>query len=89
MDIAGSYLKVSISPVVAFMYFQPAFTTMLCELASKYKKFIMKDGRMVGMLDKAPYGCIESAKPRYLYFEGTLEKLGFAPNSEEGCCVNC
>ena len=59
---------------------------MLCELVSEYKKYVMKEGRMVVKLDKALNGCIESAKLWYQLLKGTLEKLEIVPNPEEGCC---
>ena len=84
MDIAGAYLNASMSSIVVYMYFEPALATMLCELVPEYKKYLMKDGRMVVKLDKALYGCIESAKLWYQHLKGTLEGLGFVPNPEEG-----
>jgi len=88
MDIAGAYLNASMSSVVVHMYFEPALASMLCELVPAYSRFLMKDGRIVVKLDKALYGCIESAKLWYQHLKGTLEGLGFVPNPEEGCCFN-
>ena len=88
MDIAGAYLNASMSSVVVHMYFEPALASMLCELVPTYSRFLMKDGRIVVKLDKALYGCIESAKLWYQHLKGTLEGLGFVPNPEEGCCFN-
>ena len=55
------------------IYFEPALAVMFCELVSAYKRFLMKDGRMVVKLDKALYGCIESAKRWYQHL---IEGLG-------------
>ena len=65
LDIAGAYLNASMSSVAAHMYFEPALAALLCELVSEYKKYVMKDGRMVVKLDKALYRCIESAELWY------------------------
>ena len=43
------------------MYFELALAAMLCELVSEYRKYDINDGRMMAKLDKALYGCIESA----------------------------
>ena len=88
MDIAGAYLNASMSSVMVSMFFEPALATMLCELVPEFKKYLMKDGRMVVKLDKAFFGCIEYAKLWYQHLKGTLERLGFVPNPEEGCCFN-
>ena len=70
------------------MYFESALAAMLCELVSEYKKYVKKDDTMVVKLDKALYGCIESAKRWYQHLKGALEKLVFVPNPEKGCCFN-
>ena len=56
MDIAGVYLH---------MNFESSLAAMLCELLSEYKKYVMKDGRMMVKLEKPFYGCTESAKLWY------------------------
>ena len=60
---------------------------MLCEFVLEYKKYLMKDGRMVVKLNNALYGCIESAKLWYQQLKGTLEGLGFIPNPEKGAAL--
>ena len=65
IDIAGAYLNASMSSIVAYIYFERALATMLCELVLDYKKYVIKDSRMVVKLDNALYGCIESAKLWY------------------------
>ena len=65
------------SSVVVHMYLEPALAAMLYDLVSKYKKYVMKDDRMMLKLDKALYGCNGSAKLWYQHLKGTLAKLEF------------
>ena len=88
MDIAVAYHNASMSSVVVHMYSEPVLAAIVCELVSEYKKYVMKDGKMVVELDKALYRCIDSAKLWYQHLKGTLEKLMFVPNPEEGCYFN-
>ena len=81
-------INLSMSSILVYMYFEPALAIMHCELVPKNRKYLMKDGRMMVMLDKARYGCIESAKLWYQHLKDTLEGLGFISNPEKGCCLN-
>ena len=76
------------SSIVVFLYFDPALATSFCELISYCEKFFVGNGKMVVTLDKAVYGCIESAKLWHQHFKATLEELGLVPNPEEECCFN-
>ena len=76
------------SSIVIHIYFEPAPASMICELVPEYKKYPMKDGRIVVKLYKALYECIESAILRYQHLRGTLKGLRFIPNPEKGCCFN-
>ena len=77
MDIAGAYLNASMSSVVVHMYLDPVLASMLCELVPEYKKNLLKDDRLLVKLDKALYGCIESAKLWYQHLKNTLEEYRF------------
>ena len=57
IDILGAYQNAPMTSPVAYMHFEPALTTMLCELVPTYRKFIRKDGRMVMKLGRTLYGC--------------------------------
>ena len=72
MDIAGEYSNASTSSVVVYMYFKTALATMLCKQVPEYKQYLMKNSK----LDKALYGCIESAKLWHQHLKGTLEGVG-------------
>ena len=86
MDIAGAYLKASMSSIAVYMYLEPALYAMLCELVSGKRKFVMKNSRMVLKLDKVFYECIESTKLWHQHIKGALEKIGLVPDPDEGCC---
>ena len=44
------------------MYLEPALANMLYELIPEHKKYPTNDSRVLFNLNKAFYGCIESAK---------------------------
>ena len=49
----------------------------------EYKKYAIKDGRMVVKLDKVFYRCIESAKLCNQHLKSTLERREFVPYREK------
>ena len=62
VDIPGAYLNASMKSIVVYLCFRPTPATMLCELVPGYKKFFIKDGRIMVELDKELHGCVELAK---------------------------
>jgi len=61
---------------------------LLCELAPEYKEFVNGDGTLICELDKALYGCVESARAWYLKLMADLKELGFEPNPNDPCVLN-
>jgi hypothetical protein len=64
-------------------------TAILCHIDSeKYQPFVAENGKMTVILDKALYGCIESARLWYYTIKDFLEKDGFKVNSQDICVFN-
>ena len=61
---------------------------ILTKIRPDYAPFLDKDGTMVVQLDKALYGCVESAKLWYDHLSNTLIQMGFARNSHDICTFN-
>jgi len=53
-----------------------------------YKDFIEADGCLYVQLDKALYGCVESAQLWFLELKSFLESQGFIANPADPCLYN-
>jgi hypothetical protein len=64
IDIGGAFLNADMDPtgiVVHNMRLDKVMTAMLVRIDPSYSEFVQEDGTMVVALDKALYGCVESA----------------------------
>jgi hypothetical protein len=86
-DIGQAYLNADMNADV-FVYVAKEVAEIVCELDPSYSKFLEPDGKLLVKLDKALYGCIESAKLWYLHFKGSLEELGYVANPMDTCVFN-
>jgi hypothetical protein len=59
---------------------------LFCQLRPEYRRFLDEKGELVMKLDKALYGCVQSARLWYDTFAAFLGELGYTPN-EKDCCV--
>ena len=92
IDIGGAFLNADMpqdpqgDPV--HIELDKLSATLLCEIAPEYKEFLNDDGTLVCQLDKALYGCVESARAWYLKLMADLKELGFEPNPNDPCVLN-
>ena len=63
-------------------------TEVLCHIDPSYKEFVLSNGTMVVKLNRALYGCVESAKIWYDTLSRDLEALGFKRNPMDMCVFN-
>ncbi len=54
-----------------------------------YKSFFDSRGRLYVQLEKALYGCVESAKLFYDHLSKSLTSMGFVKNPYDHCVFNC
>ena len=87
MDVGSAYLNAKIVREV-HMVIQPTLASILCEISSKYRKFLREDGSLVVRLLKALYGCVESSQLWYTEITNTLKQLGFKANEVDPCVLN-
>ena len=88
IDIEGAYLHVDMKGEV-YMVIDPFLTDILTAIDSDaYKKFVNVDGTLIVMLDKALYGCAESASLFNEHLTDTLKSFGFVPNPYDPCVLN-
>ena len=87
IDFAGAYLNADMKRRV-LMTFYPVLTKLIIDVDSSYEKYVGASGKLTVRLDKALYGCIESAKLWYDLISSKLLGLGFIQNPYDICVFN-
>ena len=91
-DIGGAFLNADMfkgSGRTVIVKLDPHITKMLTKLKPDYEAFVGDDGYLFVELDKAMYGCIESAKLWYEHLRGVLvSDMGFTQNMCDQCTFN-
>ena len=87
IDIGGAYLNAEMQNEV-FMSLDPKIAAIIANINPSYRNYMRADGTVVVQLQKALYGCVESARLWYEHFAGTLETLGFVKNPVDKCIFN-
>jgi hypothetical protein len=90
-DIGGAYLNAPISPtgVQVHMRIDSTLAAILARLDPRYKQYIGIKGDVIVQLDKALYGCVESASLWYAQLSSFLTNdLEFIANIHDPCVFN-
>jgi len=87
-DIGGAYLNANMGTNEVLMAIEPRLAEVLVDIAPAYRDSRRDDGSVVVKLEKALYGCVESAKLWYEHLRGTLESFGFVVNPYDMCVFN-
>jgi hypothetical protein len=87
VDIEGAYLHASMQGEV-IVELDPIMSAILQQLDAYYSDYVAHDHKLYVILDKALYGCIESAKLFYDHISGSLVAFGFLPNPYDPCVFN-
>ena len=88
VDVTGAYLNAFMSKIAVYMRISAILAAMVVALDSSYSRFLRHDGTLDVKLDRALYGCVESAYQWGEHIKGTLLHAGFIQNSHEVCCYN-
>ena len=89
MDVETAYLNAKmIDDKPVYMRIGPLVTAILAQLDTKYEKYQDGNGAIIVKLDKALYGCVESAVLWYKDLRATLETDGFVVNPYDLCVFN-
>ena len=88
IDISGAYLNADLTGIKVRMRLDPLLSAIIAQLDIVYEKFIEPDGSIVVELDKALYGCVESARLWYDHISTTLTNIGFVKNPHDICVFN-
>ena len=86
VDIGGAYLNADMNTgVIVHMRLDSAMSKLMMKHDSGYERYIDNKGCIVVRLDKALYGCVESAVLWYENLSSTLAELGYIKNEYEAC----
>lgn len=92
IDIGSAYLNASMPKIdskkLVFMRISKEVTAILNEIKPDFAQYTNMDGTLVVELDKALYGCIESALLWYQEISTFLTSLGFVQNPYDICVLN-
>ncbi len=89
-DIQGAYLNARMKDEV-IMKITGSEVDIFCEMDPSLKRFVTKERNkdvLYVQLDKALYGCVQSALLWYELFSSTLENIGFVLNPYDLCVAN-
>jgi hypothetical protein len=89
VDITGAYLNANMSSkVTVHMRIDKTLTDEIMKMDRSYAPYLRQDGGCIVRLEKALYGCVESAALWGEHIKGTLLSDGFVQNPYEVCCCN-
>jgi len=89
-DIKGAYLNAKMKDMVIMKIKGPE-VGLFCDLDESLKKFVTKENgkdTLYVQLDKALYGCVQSALLWYELYLTTLKSFGFVLNPYDSCVAN-
>ena len=84
LDITGAYLNATMTSEV-YMRISATLSSILIEIDPTYQEFLSRNNSIVVRLDKALYGCIESAKLWYEDIKNFLLTNGFTTSTLDEC----
>jgi hypothetical protein len=91
-DVGSAYLNANMPmdkpDKILHMYIDKNVTDVIIKQDKSFASFRRHNGGLVVRLDKALYGCIESAKLWYNEIAGTLRSNGFTANPRDICVFN-
>ena len=88
IDIGGAYLNAEMSGEEVIMELEPMLATILRKLDPTIQPYVDERGKILVRLDKALYGCVQSAKLWYNTIRAYLESIGFVANPVDQCVLN-
>jgi hypothetical protein len=89
VDITSAYLNAKMEETVVHMSIEPALASILVAMdPDTYEQHIQPNGTLVVRLDRALYGCLDSARLWYRCLSEALSTIGFVPNKSDPCVMN-
>ncbi len=87
MDVGSAYLNAKMVKDV-YMKVDPSIAQLFVQAEPSYASALNDQGYLLVKLEKALYGCVESAKLWYETLAKKLISVGFIPNSKDKCVFN-
>ena len=87
IDFPGAYLNATMRSTVVIKL-NAYLSKVLCEINGEYQHFCQDDGTLLLQLNKALYGCVESARLWYEKLSDELKQMGFTINVYDNCVFN-
>jgi histone deacetylase 1/2 len=87
-DVPVAYLNADNSDLGITMILDKVVTSAFTRLKPEFVGYTRRDGTMLVKLNRALYGCIESARLWYNLLRKSLEDLGFQVNPLDQCVFN-
>ena len=89
IDISGAFLNADMDTGLAVhMRLDRNMSNIMTKLAPHYSRFTDHKGCIVVKLNKALYGCVESAALWYENLRASLSDLGYSSNAHDMCVFN-
>jgi hypothetical protein len=87
IDIGGAYLNAEMTGEEVIMEMDKMLTSIVKRYLPEIEPYV-EEGKLLVRLDKALYGCVQSAKLWYEKLTGVLKNMGFVPNPVDPCIMN-
>ena len=87
IDIGGAFLNAEMTGEEVIMELDKLLTSIVKRYLPELEPYV-EDGKLLVRLDKALYGCVQSAKLWYEKLTGVLKNIGFVPNPVDPCIMN-
>ena len=90
VDVPGAYLRAEMPKdgEKVYMRLDKFISNILISIDNNYKQYLNDNNTMIVQLDKALYGCIQSALLWYNELKGILNNLGYIANPYDTCVFN-
>ena len=88
IDVTGAYLNAKMTGEMVVMELDALVASIVKRVAPDAEQYTDERGRMLVVLDKALYGCVQSAKLWYDNVSAHLRKTGYVPNDVDPCVMN-
>jgi len=88
IDIGGAYLNAKMTGEPTYIEMDSHLVSLAKQMDPTLESFVDKRGKLVMRLDKALYGCVQSARLWYDHLAEVLCKMGFVPNDVDKCVFN-
>ena len=84
LDIGSAYLNAKMIGEKVFMRLDKYLTNIICELYPDYYEYV-HNGSIIVLLQRALYGCIQSAKLWHDHIKSTIQSINFQMNPYDQC----